>query len=124
MYKKTKIQFNILAIICIIIFSFSLAPKTLQNDTYYTISIGEHIMQNGVDMKDPFSWSDLRYTYPHWLYDVFIYLIYSVRRNDWNIRINSNFKLHFRSIVIYHKLKSKQKTIIFICNNYRCNVLT
>ena len=38
MDKKTKIKFNILAIICILIFSFSLAPKTLQNDTYYTIA--------------------------------------------------------------------------------------
>ena len=77
MDKKTIIKFNILAIICIIIFSFSLAPKTLQNDTYYTIKIGEHIMQNGIDRQDPFSWHDLKYTYPHWLYDVFIYQIYS-----------------------------------------------
>ena len=78
MDKKTLIKFNILAIICIIIFSFSLAPKTLQNDTYYTIKIGEHIMQNGIDRVDPFSWHDLKYTYPHWLYDVSIYLIYSI----------------------------------------------
>ena len=77
MDKKTIIKFNILAIICIIIFSFSLAPKTLQNDTYYTISIGQHIMENGLDRVDPFSWHDLKYTYPHWLYDVSIYLIYS-----------------------------------------------
>lgn len=77
MDKKTIIKFNILAIICIIIFSFSLAPKTLQNDTYYTIKIGEHIMQNGIDRVDPFSWHDLKYTYPHWLYDVCIYQIYS-----------------------------------------------
>jgi len=49
----------------------------LQNDTYYTISIGEHIMQNGIDMQDPFSWHDIPYTYPHWAYDVGIYLIYS-----------------------------------------------
>lgn len=78
MDKSTKTKFNILAIICIIIFSFSLAPKTLQNDTYYTISIGQHIMENGLDRVDPFSWHDLKYTYPHWLYDVSIYLIYSI----------------------------------------------
>ena len=77
MDKKTRIKFNILAIICIILFSFSLAPKTLQNDTYYTISIGEHIMENGIDRQDPFSWHSLKYTYPHWLYDVCIYQIYS-----------------------------------------------
>ena len=77
MDSKTRMKFNILAIVCIIVFSFAIAPKTLQNDTYYTISIGEHIMENGIDMVDPFSWSDLRYTYPHWLYDVSIYLIYN-----------------------------------------------
>lgn len=78
MDKKEKMKFNVLAIICIIVFAFSLAPKTLQNDTFYTISIGEHIMENGIDRVDPFSWSDLKYTYPHWLYDVGIYLIYDV----------------------------------------------
>ena len=78
MDKKTKIKFNILAIFIIIIFSFALTPKTLQNDTYYTIAIGEHVLENGIDMKDPFSWhEDLDYTYPHWLYDVITYLIYS-----------------------------------------------
>lgn len=78
MSKQTKIKFNIIAIVCIIIFAFSIAPKTLQNDTYYTIKIGEHIMENGIDMKDPFSWSDLRYTYPHWLYDVCMYQVYNL----------------------------------------------
>ena len=78
MNKKTKMKINVLAIICIIIFGMALAPKTLQNDTFYTIKIGEHIMQNGIDRVDPFSWHDLVYTYPHWLYDVCIYLIYSV----------------------------------------------
>ena len=75
--KKAKVKFNVLAIICIIIFSFVLAPITLQNDTFYTIKIGEHIINNGIDMKDPFSWhEDLPYTYPHWAYDTATYLVY------------------------------------------------
>ena len=76
---NNKIKFNILAIICIMIFCFSLTPVTFQNDTYYTIKIGEHIVNTGeVDMQDPFSWhKDLPYTYPHWLYDVGTYLVYS-----------------------------------------------
>ncbi len=78
MDKKAKISFNIVAIICILIFSAVLAPITLQNDTFYTIKIGEHILENGIDMHDPFSIHDLPYTYPHWLYDVGIYLIYSL----------------------------------------------
>ena len=82
MDKKTKMKFNVLAIFFIVIFSFSLTPKTLQNDTYYTIAIGEHIMQNGIDMKDPFSWhEDLPYTYPHWAYDVATYLVYQWGEN-------------------------------------------
>ena len=76
--KDVNIRFNVLAIILIIIFCFAMSPVTLQNDTFYTIKIGEHIMENGIDMKDPFSWhEDLDYTYPHWLYDVITYLIYS-----------------------------------------------
>ena len=72
-----KMLFEIVAIFLIAIFAYSISPKTLQNDTYYTIKIGELITQNGIDMQDPFSWhEDLSYTYPHWLYDVIIYFIY------------------------------------------------
>ena len=80
MKNKKKFCFYIMAIILIAIFCISLTPKTLQNDTFYTIKIGEHIINNGgIDMMDPFSWHEgLEYTYPHWLYDVIIYLIYSV----------------------------------------------
>ena len=74
--NKTKIKFNVMAIILIALFCFAVCPITFQNDTFYTIKIGEHIMQNGIDMKDPFSFHDLKYTYPHWLYDVGIYLSY------------------------------------------------
>ena len=79
MDKKTKMKFNVFAVFAIIIFCFAITPKTLQNDTYYTIKIGEHIMQNGIDMKDPFSWHEnLPYTYPHWAYDVAIYQIFNL----------------------------------------------
>ena len=84
MKKETKkinnkdIRFNIMAVLLIAIFCFSISPVTLQNDTYYTIEIGKHILENGIDMRDPFSFHDLEYTYPHWLYDVGIYLIYSI----------------------------------------------
>ena len=79
MNAKVKTVFSILAIISIILFCFSISPVTLQNDTFYTIKVGEHIVQNGIDMQDPFSWHEgLAYTYPHWLYDVGMYLIYQV----------------------------------------------
>ena len=75
---KTKIRFNVLAILLIAVFCFAISPVTLQNDTFYTIKIGEHIVKNGIDMKDQFSYHDLKYTYPHWLYDLGIYLIYNI----------------------------------------------
>jgi len=76
--KSKGIQFTILAIVLIIIFSVSVTQVTLQNDTYYTIKIGEHINKYGIDMKDPFSWhEDLSYTYPHWGYDLITYYIYN-----------------------------------------------
>lgn len=80
--KKIKIssdvKFTILAVILIAIFCIAITPISLQNDTFYTIKIGEHITQNGIDMQDPFSWhEDLAYTYPHWLYDVITYFIYN-----------------------------------------------
>lgn len=76
---KNSIRFTIMAVVLIAIFCFAISPITLQNDTFYTIKIGEHILQNGIDMKDPFSWHEnLQYTYPHWLYDVVIYLVYNI----------------------------------------------
>lgn len=79
MDTKAKVKFDIIAIICIVLLAFVLTPITFQNDTYYTIKIGEHIVQNGVDMKDPFSWHEgLTYTYPHWLYDLGTYCVYYI----------------------------------------------
>ena len=77
--EKKNIISGIIITILIALFSFSVAPKTLQNDTFYTVSIGNLIMENGIDMKDHFSWhKDLPYTYPHWLYDVFMSIIYNI----------------------------------------------
>ena len=80
MEKKTKVKFNVLARFCIVIFCMGITPITFQNDTYYSIAIGKHIVETGtVDMMDPFSWhEDLPYTYPHWAYDVGTYLIYNL----------------------------------------------
>ncbi len=76
---KKEIKFTILAIILIGIFCVALTPVTFQNDIYYTIKVGEHIANNGIDFKDPFSWhQDLAYTYPHWGYDLITYFIYNI----------------------------------------------
>ena len=76
---KSTTKFTIIAIILIAIVCIALTPVTFQNDTYYTIKVGEHISKYGIDMQDPFSWHEnLPYTYPHWLYDLITYYIYSI----------------------------------------------
>lgn len=49
---KRSTKFSIIAIVAIIVFAFAITPVTLQNDTYYTIKIGEHIINTGeIDMR-------------------------------------------------------------------------
>ncbi|MDD6878952.1 MAG: hypothetical protein PUD59_01825, partial [bacterium] len=75
--KKDKRMIYFL--ILILIYGSSLVYKTFQNDTFYTIKIGEFIIKHGIDMKDHFSFhANLMYTYPHWLYDVFIFFMYTL----------------------------------------------
>ena len=77
--KVLNIKFIIMAIICICLFSVAIVPKLLQNDTFYTIKLGELILENGIDRKEHFAWHEgLPYTYPHWLYDVIIYGVYVI----------------------------------------------
>lgn len=82
MNKSNKLKFNIIIIVAIILFTISTVPKTLQEDTYYMIKVGEYICQNGMSVIEeriePFAWVDgLIYTYPHWLLDVIFYIIYN-----------------------------------------------
>lgn len=75
---KNKKWMVVVGIIIITLLCSAFTIKTLQNDTFYTIKIGESIIKNGIDMKDHFSWHELSYTYPHWLYDVIVYKIYDI----------------------------------------------
>ena len=77
--KKLDIKFMVISIICICLFMIAIVPKQLQNDTFYTIKLGELILNNGIDMQEHFAWHQgLPYTYPHWLYDIFIFFLYSI----------------------------------------------
>ena len=76
--KLLKNKKTLMYIIFIWIISYYLSNKTFQNDTFYTIKIGEYISNNGIDMLDHFSFHNIAYTYPHWLYDTFIYFIYKI----------------------------------------------
>lgn len=74
-YKKLLIIFSI----AITIFSVGIVFKTFQNDTFFNIAIGKHILENGIDMKEHFCWveDDLYYTHSHWIFDIIIYLLYN-----------------------------------------------
>lgn len=77
--KKLNKKFIIIAIICICLFVIAIVPREVQNDTFYTIKLGKLILENGIDMQEHFAWHEgLPYTYPHWLYDIIIYLIYNI----------------------------------------------
>ena len=74
-YKRLLIVFSI----AITIFSIGIVFKTFQNDTFFNIAIGKHILENGIDMKEHFCWvnDDLYYTHSHWIFDIIVYLIYN-----------------------------------------------
>lgn len=75
---KNKKTIIIASIIMIVMLCAAFTVKTFQNDTFYTIKVGESILENGIDMKDHFSWHELDYTYPHWLFDIIVYKIYDL----------------------------------------------
>ena len=85
--KTDIVIFDIIVFVCIVLLAIAVTPKTLQNDTFYTISCGEYIFNNGIFGldTDPFSWHDLGYTFPHWLYDLLTYLVYAACGNYWEI---------------------------------------
>lgn len=76
---KNKKTFIIASIIMIVMLCAAFTVKTFQNDTFYTVKIGESILEKGIDMKEHFTWHEgLDYTYPHWLFDIIIYKLHDL----------------------------------------------
>ena len=116
--EKTKsIIFHIIAVICISVFCAAIAPKTLQNDTFYTLRIGEYIYNNGISdlTQDLYSWHELPYTYPHWLYDLGMFLIYN-SFGQLGIYISTMIFTAILGVSIYglSNKKSKNKVVSLI----------
>ena len=111
--KRRKIIFNFVAIVCIVLFCMANSPKVLQNDTFYTIKVGEYIAQNGIKnlTTDVFSWHELPYTYPHWLYDLGIYTIYN-NFGQTGIYFSTMFFYSILGISVYILCNKKSKNII------------
>lgn len=122
--KLQNIFFHILAVVCISLIACAISPKTLQNDTFYTITIGEYIYNNGVSdlTQDLYSWHELPYTYPHWLYDLCIFVIYNTFGHV-GIYISTMVLSSLLGISIYALCNKKSKNkvvslIISLCSLY------
>ena len=111
--KITKISFNVLAIFCIVMFCFSITPKGFQNDTFYTIKIGQLIRESGIDYQDHFSWHNLPYMYPHWLYDVAMSLIYDFMGGYTGLYISTIVLCIMLGILLYITNKKICKNDLF-----------
>lgn len=73
-----KYRFRIFCFFTIIVFCICFVSRIFENDTFYMIKLGEYITNNGIDFMDHWCFLDtLPYTYPHWLYDVFVYFVYN-----------------------------------------------
>ena len=76
--QKSK-RLNLLFCLLALIAGLCLVSKTFQNDTYYSIAIGENIQSLGVDGTEHFTWLPIdEYTYPHWLFDFILSKAYDL----------------------------------------------
>ncbi len=112
MMNKNK-KFDVVAIMSIIFICIGFTSLRVTNDTFYTIKVGNLIMENGIDMLDHFSWiGNLPYTYPHWLYDVFISLLFKVGR--FRLLYISNIVFYsFIGMMIYFISKRRSNNYLF-----------
>ena len=112
MMKKNK-YFDIVAILSIIFICIGFTSIQVTNDTFYTIKIGDLIIDKGIDMIDHFSWiSNLPYTYPHWSYDIFINILY--RLGQFKALYISNIFFYCTiGILIYFATKKRSENYLF-----------
>lgn len=77
--KKYSKQIITISVVCLFIaYVWFLSPKAMQNDTFWSIKVGERIVKEGVFGLDNFSiHKDLYYIAHHFLTDVLIYVIHS-----------------------------------------------
>ena len=114
--KMLNIAFNILAIFSIALFCIALTPKVLQNDTFYTIKVGQGIREWGIDGQDHYSFINLPYTYPHWLYDVIMSLLFDFLGGWTALYVSTMVLSCLLGILLYFTLKkvTKNSLISFV----------
>ncbi len=70
---KRKIFIGVILLITVI----GCTALEFQNDTFYSIKIGEDIFKYGVDFLDHHSFHSLAYSYPHLIFDSIVYIVYN-----------------------------------------------
>ena len=78
--EKCKIdKATIIKFLLILFIAAFCTQATLQNDTYYTIKVGEKIASEGYFTEESFTYHEnLKYVNPHWIFDLIIYYIYNM----------------------------------------------
>ncbi len=99
------------------LFPIFFVVSTFQNDTFYSIKIGEIIFKKGIDFKDHFCFiQNLNYSYPHLFFDLIIYIIYN-KFNFLGLYIITIVFTIFNLVVIYRTNK-------YISNKYVSFIVT
>ena len=97
-----KRKYRFFGLISILFLCIGLTYKYFQTDTFYMIKLGDFIYHNGIDFLDHYCWvTRLPYTYPHWLYDLFVYFVYS-RFNYYGIYVSTIITFIFLIFAIYY----------------------
>ncbi len=95
-------KYRLFGIVTIIFLCVGLTYKYFQTDTFYMIKLGDFIYHHGIDFLDHYCWiTRLPYTYPHWLYDLFLYLIYS-RFSYYGIYVSTIITYIVLCLTIYY----------------------
>lgn len=72
---------EIIIIISLTIYAFSIVSKTMPNDTFFSIITGNYILENGINEIEPFTFHDnLVFIKLRWLFDIIVAIIY----NKWS----------------------------------------
>lgn len=105
-------KITIISIILITIVVMSFVPKIFQNDTFYLIKAGESLIKNGFDFIDHFSFHNLEYLYPHFLFSIIVYLSYNLLSFDGIYILTIIFSLLLAFVMYYVNIKNSNNKIV------------
>ncbi len=112
--RKEKIK-DLILIFLIILFTISIVPKKMQNDTFFLISLGQRVIKYGVEKEEHLVWHEnLKYTNSYWFsYIAKIYNEYKEVGIYACVLIISNMQ-----VLLYYFILNKitnRKKLSFIC---------